>query len=178
MTFTWPMCAVACACMIIVPICAVAFWLIVRGPVRGLVEDRHLGRARELFRLQHGSAAARDARGALRVEPEPAEPAAQVGRVDGVEPGVLVAVDDALLGVEAVVVALDPFVIVVAAIFGGTLLGIVGALLAIPVAAAGQIGVREFLLYRRGELDRMGGDLTQGLPIDEAGAGEGGAAPT
>jgi predicted PurR-regulated permease PerM len=65
-------------------------------------------------------------------------------------------------------------VIVVAAIFGGTLLGVVGALLAIPVAAAGQIGVREFMLYRRGELDRMGGELSEGLPIegpDDAGAG-------
>lgn len=47
-------------------------------------------------------------------------------------------------------VELDPFVIVVAALFGGTLLGVVGALLAIPVAASLQIGVREFLVYRRG----------------------------
>ncbi len=58
--------------------------------------------------------------------------------------------------IQSRAVKLDPFVIVVAAIFGGTLLGIVGALLAIPVAAAGQIGVREFMLYRRGELDEMG----------------------
>ena len=50
-------------------------------------------------------------------------------------------------------VELDPFVIVVAALFGGTLLGIVGALLAIPVAAALQIGVREFLAYRRGGVE-------------------------
>lgn len=49
-------------------------------------------------------------------------------------------------------VELDPFVIVVAALFGGTLLGVVGALLAIPVAASLQIGVREFLVYRRGGL--------------------------
>ena len=58
-------------------------------------------------------------------------------------------------------VQLDPFVIVVAALFGGTLLGIVGALLAIPVAAALQIGVREFFLYRRGgieALDAEGGE--------------------
>ena len=53
--------------------------------------------------------------------------------------------------IQSRAVQLDPFVIVVAAIFGGTLLGIVGALLAIPVAAAGQIGVREFMLYRHGE---------------------------
>lgn len=44
---------------------------------------------------------------------------------------------------------LDPFIVVVAAIFGGTLAGIVGALLAIPTAAALQIAVREFLDYRR-----------------------------
>jgi predicted PurR-regulated permease PerM len=40
--------------------------------------------------------------------------------------------------------------VVVAAIFGGTLLGVIGALLAIPSAAAIQIAVREYLDYRRG----------------------------
>jgi predicted PurR-regulated permease PerM len=79
--------------------------------------------------------------------------------------------------IQSRAVKLDPFVIVIAAIFGGTLLGIVGALLAIPVAAAGQIGVREFILYRRGELERMGGDLTEGIPIDGPGTPEGGSAP-
>ena len=33
--------------------------------------------------------------------------------------------------------------------FGGTLLGVVGALLAIPTAAAIQIAVREYLEYKR-----------------------------
>ncbi len=51
--------------------------------------------------------------------------------------------------IQSRAVALDPFVIVVAAIFGGTLLGVIGALLAIPVAAALQIAVREFLAFRR-----------------------------
>jgi predicted PurR-regulated permease PerM len=37
----------------------------------------------------------------------------------------------------------------VAALFGGALLGVVGALLAIPTAAAVQIAVREFVAYRR-----------------------------
>jgi predicted PurR-regulated permease PerM len=55
-------------------------------------------------------------------------------------------------------VQLDPFVIVVAALFGGTLLGVVGALLAIPVAAALQIGVREFLLYRHGGMEAVEAD--------------------
>ncbi|HET6831995.1 MAG TPA: AI-2E family transporter, partial [Solirubrobacterales bacterium] len=75
--------------------------------------------------------------------------------------------------IQSRAVKLDPFVIVVAAIFGGTLLGVVGALLAIPVAAAGQIGVREFMLYRRGELDQMGGELSEGLPIEGPGSDEG-----
>jgi len=44
---------------------------------------------------------------------------------------------------------LDSFVVIVAALFGGTLFGIVGALLAIPSAAAIQIAVREYLVYRR-----------------------------
>jgi predicted PurR-regulated permease PerM len=46
-------------------------------------------------------------------------------------------------------VKLDPFIVIVAAIFGATLLGITGALLAIPAAAALQIGIREFIEYRR-----------------------------
>jgi predicted PurR-regulated permease PerM len=39
--------------------------------------------------------------------------------------------------------------VVVAALFGGALLGVIGALLAIPSAAAIQIAVREWLAYRR-----------------------------
>jgi predicted PurR-regulated permease PerM len=52
--------------------------------------------------------------------------------------------------IQSRAVDLDPFIIVVAALFGGTLLGVVGALVAIPTAAAIQIAVREFLAYRRG----------------------------
>ncbi len=44
---------------------------------------------------------------------------------------------------------LDPFIVVIAAIFGGTLQGVIGALLAIPSAAAIQIAVREYVQYRR-----------------------------
>ena len=50
-------------------------------------------------------------------------------------------------------VQLDPFIIVIAALFGGTLLGIIGALVAIPLAAAAQIGVREFISYRAAALE-------------------------
>jgi len=57
--------------------------------------------------------------------------------------------------IQSRAVELDPFVIVVAAIFGGTLVGVIGALLAIPVAAALQIAVREFMLYRRGGAEAL-----------------------
>jgi predicted PurR-regulated permease PerM len=46
-------------------------------------------------------------------------------------------------------VSLDPFIVVIAAIFGGTLVGVIGALVAIPTAAAIQIAIRENLDYRR-----------------------------
>jgi predicted PurR-regulated permease PerM len=51
--------------------------------------------------------------------------------------------------IQSRAVKLDPFIVVIAAIFGGTLLGIVGALLAIPSAAAIQIAMREYWEYRR-----------------------------
>jgi predicted PurR-regulated permease PerM len=51
--------------------------------------------------------------------------------------------------IQSRAVALDPFIVVIAAIFGGTLLGVIGALLAIPTAAAVQIAIREYLDYRR-----------------------------
>jgi predicted PurR-regulated permease PerM len=51
--------------------------------------------------------------------------------------------------IQSRAVQLDPFIVVIAAIFGGTLLGIVGALLAIPSAAALQIAMREYMDYRR-----------------------------
>jgi predicted PurR-regulated permease PerM len=51
--------------------------------------------------------------------------------------------------IQSRAVQLDPFIVVIAAIFGGTLLGIMGALLAIPSAAAIQIALREYMDYRR-----------------------------
>jgi predicted PurR-regulated permease PerM len=51
--------------------------------------------------------------------------------------------------IQSRAVKLDPFIVVIAALFGGTLLGIVGALLAIPSAAAIQIAMREYWEYRR-----------------------------
>jgi predicted PurR-regulated permease PerM len=51
--------------------------------------------------------------------------------------------------IQSKAVELDPFIVVIAAIFGGTLLGIIGALLSIPTAAAIQIALREYMDYRR-----------------------------
>ena len=46
-------------------------------------------------------------------------------------------------------VAVEPFVILVAVLFGATLFGVMGALLAIPTAASIQIALREWADYRR-----------------------------
>ena len=61
--------------------------------------------------------------------------------------------------IQSRAVNLDPFVVVIAALFGGTLFGVIGALVAIPIAAAMQIGVREYLEYRKAH------------PVPAAGAG-------
>jgi predicted PurR-regulated permease PerM len=54
-------------------------------------------------------------------------------------------------------VAVEPFVILVAVLFGSTLFGVLGALLAIPAAASIQIAVREWLDYRRALSRHAGG---------------------
>jgi predicted PurR-regulated permease PerM len=75
--------------------------------------------------------------------------------------------------IQSKAVQLDPFIIVVAALFGGALLGVIGALVAIPCAAAVQIGAREIVAYRRrfaagGE---GGGETGDPGPPDEGGEG-------
>jgi predicted PurR-regulated permease PerM len=45
-------------------------------------------------------------------------------------------------------VDVHPFIVLVSVLFGATLLGIIGALVAIPVAASVQIAVREWWRYR------------------------------
>jgi predicted PurR-regulated permease PerM len=69
-------------------------------------------------------------------------------------------------------VAVEPFFILVAVLFGGTLFGIIGALLAIPTAASVQIAIREWMLYRR---EVMG--ITPAAEEPEAGPGAGSGAP-
>ena len=59
-------------------------------------DAQHEVRRLELLRLQDRRLAAGDAVGALRVEPEPAEAAAQVAAVDRVEAVLAVDVEDAL----------------------------------------------------------------------------------
>jgi predicted PurR-regulated permease PerM len=45
-------------------------------------------------------------------------------------------------------VDVHPFVVLVAVLCGATLLGVIGALVAIPVAASVQIAIREWWKYR------------------------------
>ena len=47
---------------------------------------------------------------------------------------------------------IHPFTVLVAVLFGSTLFGILGAIIAIPAAASIQIAAREFLDYRHGEI--------------------------
>ena len=53
--------------------------------------------------------------------------------------------------IQARAVQLDPLIVLVSVLFGSALFGVLGALLAIPVAASIQITVREVLKQRRAE---------------------------
>ncbi len=55
--------------------------------------------------------------------------------------------------IQSRAVALEPFFVVVSVLFGSTLFGIMGALLAVPVAAAIQIAIREYMRFRSGRFD-------------------------
>jgi predicted PurR-regulated permease PerM len=50
--------------------------------------------------------------------------------------------------IQSKAVSIDPFIVIIAALVGGTLLGVVGALLAIPGAATIQIALREYFEYK------------------------------
>src|SRR6185369_6519253 len=86
--------------------------LVVGQPAAVDADAQHEVAVVELLRLQHRGLAAVDAGPPLRVQPVPAEPAAQVSRVDGVEAVLGVDVDDPLADVEPVVVALVFLVLV------------------------------------------------------------------
>jgi predicted PurR-regulated permease PerM len=51
--------------------------------------------------------------------------------------------------IQSRAVAVEPFIVLVSVLFGSTLFGVFGALLAIPAAAAIQIAVVEFVQFRR-----------------------------
>jgi predicted PurR-regulated permease PerM len=79
--------------------------------------------------------------------------------------------------IQSKAVQLDPFIIVIAALFGGALLGVVGALVAIPCAAAVQIGSREVIAYRRRFGGHHGGDGEPDAPEPPEQGAEAAAAP-
>ena len=51
--------------------------------------------------------------------------------------------------IQSHAVDVQPFVVLVAVLFGSTLFGVLGALLAVPLAASIQIVIREILRYRK-----------------------------
>jgi predicted PurR-regulated permease PerM len=55
--------------------------------------------------------------------------------------------------IQSRAVQVEPFVVLVAVLFGSTLFGVFGALLAIPAAATIQIAIYEYTLYRRSQLE-------------------------
>jgi len=71
-------------------------------------------------------------------------------------------------------VELEPFIVLVSVLFGGALFGIIGALLAIPVAATIQISIQEWWRYRlAAQADQAG----TAMPVPAPAAGDDDAAP-
>ena len=60
--------------------------------------------------------------------------------------------------IQSRAVQVEPFVVLVAVLFGSALFGVFGALLAIPAAATIQIAIYEYVLYRRGRLESGPGE--------------------
>jgi predicted PurR-regulated permease PerM len=65
--------------------------------------------------------------------------------------------------IQSRAVEVEPFVVLVAVLFGSTLFGVFGALLAIPAAATIQIAIYEYALYRR---SRLAADPDEEAPPD------------
>ena len=63
-------------------------------------------------------------------------------------------------------VQVEPFIVLVAVLFGSTLFGVLGAILAIPTAATLQIAWREWRDYRR---ETLATPLDRGPPMDAPG---------
>ena len=64
-------------------------------------------------------------------------------------------------------VNVHPFIVLVAVLFGSTLLGVLGALVAIPIAASVQIAIREWWDYRHDQT-RAGAHRPARSPEDAA----------
>jgi predicted PurR-regulated permease PerM len=75
--------------------------------------------------------------------------------------------------IQARAVEVHPFVVLVSVLFGSTLFGVLGALLAIPVAAAIQISIHEYNLFR----NPPDVGAVQAPPPDEPPPGDGAPAP-
>jgi predicted PurR-regulated permease PerM len=65
-------------------------------------------------------------------------------------------------------VAIHPLIVIIAILIGGSLLGVLGALLAIPIAASVQIAVKEWWQYRHERL--VAADVPPGSITPEGGA--------
>src|SRR3954469_14612187 len=74
--------------------------------------------------------------------------------------------------IQSRAVQVEPFVVLVAVLFGSTLFGVFGALLAIPAAATLQIAIYEYSLYRRRALDEDDAEQPPVPPPDPAGGPE------
>lgn len=74
--------------------------------------------------------------------------------------------------IQARTVKVQPIVVLIAVLFGSTLFGIVGALLAIPAAATIQIGIREYRMYRRAMRETI--PATGGVVLQPEGGTTGG----
>jgi predicted PurR-regulated permease PerM len=68
--------------------------------------------------------------------------------------------------IQARAVAVHPFVVLVSVLFGSTLFGVLGALLAIPVAAAIQISIREYLAFRNTRAEHLPPPGVQPPPVE------------
>jgi predicted PurR-regulated permease PerM len=80
--------------------------------------------------------------------------------------------------IQSRAVQVEPFVVLVAVLFGSTLFGVFGALLAIPAAATLQIAIYEYTLYRRQRLDEDPDETPPpDQPPDPAGGPEPAPAP-
>jgi predicted PurR-regulated permease PerM len=80
--------------------------------------------------------------------------------------------------IQSRAVQVEPFVVLVAVLFGSALFGVFGALLAIPAAATLQIAIYEYSYYRRTRLEEDPDEQPPPTPPppDPAGPAAGGPA--